>query len=268
MDLQIISTDLLSQYNSKIDLNTERIFEQLHDSPLSIVNFSFYTSVSSVFSSKIEGEDIEVDSFIKHKRFGVEMQKDYTRKIDDLYDAYLLAQKSPLNEKNINKAHSLITKHILPKNKQGKVRTNPMFVLTDTGKIEYVATEPSQVSIELKKLYQDIDTLIKTTLSFNEVLFFASMIHLVFVKIHPFEDGNGRTGRLLEKWFLSEKLQESPVLREKAWFVQSEKYYYNHHQIYYNNIRMLGLEYDSLNYKNALSFLLMLPSALIELKNE
>ena len=41
-----------------------------------------------------------------------------------------------------------------------------------------------------------------------------------------------------------------------------------YHQIYYNNIRMLGLEYDFLDYKNALPFLLMLPNALIELQNE
>jgi len=32
-------------------------------------------------------------------------------------------------------------------------------------------------------------------------LFFAALIHLVFVKIHPFDDGNGRAARLLEKWF-------------------------------------------------------------------
>ncbi|WP_220392957.1 Fic family protein [Chitinophaga lutea] len=32
------------------------------------------------------------------------------------------------------------------------------------------------------------------------------MIHLVFVKIHPRADGNGRSARLLEKWFLAVKL--------------------------------------------------------------
>lgn len=82
------------------------------------------------------------------------------------------------------------------------------------------------------------------------------MIHLVFVKIHPWNDGNGRSARLIEKWFLAEKLGE------KAWFVQSEKHYYQQHQAYYKNIRLLGLEYPDLDYKQALPFLLMLPNCL------
>jgi Fic family protein len=57
------------------------------------------------------------------------------------------------------------------------------------------------------------------------------MIHLVFVKIHPWNDGNGRSARLLEKWFLAQ------MLGYKAWFVQSEKYYYTQHDTYYNNIK-------------------------------
>ncbi|MFY8034754.1 MAG: Fic family protein, partial [Flexibacteraceae bacterium] len=84
-----------------------------------------------------------------------------------------------------------------------------------------------------------------------ESFYYAAYIHLIFVKIHPFADGNGRTARLLEKWFLAEKLGS------KAWFLQSEKHYYNAHQTYYNNLRIIGLEYPSLDYEKALSFLLM-----------
>jgi Fic family protein len=107
------------------------------------------------------------------------------------------------------------------------------------------------------KLFTDIDMLLKVELSIEEVFFFASMIHLVLVKIHPWNDGNGRGARLLEKWFLAEKLGE------KAWFVQSEKYYYEHHNAYYDNIRALGSEYDLLDYGRAIGFLVMLPGALM-----
>ena len=116
---------------------------------------------------------------------------------------------------------------------------------------------PDKVQQEINKLYQDISLLINAKLDFEEALFFAALIHLVFVKIHPFDDGNGRTGRLLEKWFLAQKLDD------KAWFLQSEKYYYDHHQTYYKNIRLMGLEYDLLDYSQAMPFLMMLPEALI-----
>jgi len=250
--LKIIPTTLLEAYKKGFSKTVQQHFEDLQESELSTGTFSFYTSVSAVFSSKIEGEEIELDSFIKHKRLGVHYQPDYTQKIDDLYSAYEFAANSKLTHENLLQAHALLTKNILHPGQQGKLRTGNMFVITDDGKIEYVAATPDKVAPEMQKLYIDIETLIGAGLDFAEVLFYASMLHLVFVKIHPFEDGNGRTGRLLEKWFIAQKLGA------KAWFVQSEKYYYSHHQTYYNNIRKLGLEYDELDYNQALPFLQML----------
>ncbi|TZF84559.1 Fic family protein [Pedobacter sp. BS3] len=256
-DLHIIPLDLLEVYKETVGKTTRQTFENLHDSELSIQTFSFYTSVSAVFSSKIEGESIELDSFIKHKRFGVKYRPDYTRKIDDLYNAYVFAQQNKLTPATLAKAHALLTLHILQKSQQGKFRQGNMFVATDDGKIEYIAPPPELVNTEMQKLYTDISTLLLNDLTFEEVLFFASLLHLVFVKIHPFEDGNGRMARLLEKWFITQKSGEN------AWFIQSEKYYYDQHAAYYANIRRLGIEYNELNYGEALPFLNMLPDSLL-----
>lgn len=255
-DLKIIPTDLLEPFKKIIDLSLKKDFDALNDSELSIDTFSFYTSVSAVFSSKIEGEHIELDSYIKHKRFGIKYQPDYTRKIDDLYETYLFAQKNNLSVRNIELAHSQITKHILKKPQQGKIRSGNMFVITKDGKIEYVAVTPDKVKSEMQRFYDDLEVLLKSELTFEESLFYAAMVHLVFVKIHPFDDGNGRTARLIEKWFLAHKLGNN------AWFVQSERNYYDNHQTYYNNIRRLGLDYEELNYNEALPFLQMLPNAI------
>jgi Fic family protein len=256
--LQIITSDLLPKYLKEIPGGMEINFNDLVDAEISTDTFSFYTSVSSVFSSKIEGENIELDSYIKHKKFGTEFLPDYTKKIDDLYNAYTFAKTAVLNKKNIAEAHKLLSEHLLSAHQQGKLRTQNMYVSTPDGKIEYVAATPFEVPGEMEKFYNDIEILLKEKLTINEVFFFAAMIHLVFVKIHPFNDGNGRSARLIEKWFLAQKQGD------KTWFVQSEKNYYRHHQTYYNNIRLLGLEYPVLDYSKALTFLLMLPNSIFD----
>ncbi len=76
--LEIIPTELLSEYLLQLSQGLQTAFDLLHDAEISTDTFSFYTSVSSVFSSKIEGENIELDSYIKHKRFGIEFLPDYT----------------------------------------------------------------------------------------------------------------------------------------------------------------------------------------------
>lgn len=254
--LQIISTQLLNEYLLQVPAQLQAGFNALHDAEISTSTFSFYTSVSSVYSSKIEGEEIELDSYIKHKRFGIEFLPDYTKKIDDLYDAYTFAKTNALNEENVSQAHKLLSRHLVAEHLQGKVRRQNMYVSTPDGKIEYVAAAPNQVNGEIKKLYADIAVLLQQEMSIAEVFFFAAMVHLVFVKIHPWNDGNGRSARLIEKWFIAQKLGD------KAWFIQSEKNYYQQHQTYYNNLRSLGLEYVTLDYSKALPFLLMLPASL------
>ncbi|MGX5819272.1 Fic family protein [Chitinophaga lutea] len=257
MRLRIISTGLLDQFKAGVaNAALQASFDGLEDAELSTDGFSFYTSVASVYSSKIEGETIELDSYIKHKRFGIEFQPDYTRKIDDLYQAYQYAKESPLSAEHLSQAHRLLTRHILPLHSQGKFRNKNMFVTTKDGRIEYVAASPFDVPAAMDALYADMEVLLHAEMPISEAFFYASMIHLVFVKIHPWNDGNGRSARLLEKWFLAQKLGE------KAWFVQSEKYYYTHHEEYYANIRLLGLEYETLDYGNALPFLRMLTAAI------
>ena len=254
-ELQLIKTDLLPLYLEQVQGIAQK-FNALREAEISTHSFSFYTSVASVYSSKIEGEDIELDSYIKHKAMHMEFKPDYTKKTDDLYNAYQYAQTHPLNAQSISEAHSLLSKNIVETHKQGQLRTNIMFVATDDGRIEYVATSPYELKAEMDKWYADLEALLSTNMCAEEVFFYAAMLHLTFVKIHPWNDGNGRSARLIEKWFIAQKLGE------KAWFMQSEKNYYMLHALYYNNLRKLGLEYDELDYNQALPFLLMLAKCL------
>lgn len=254
--LSILPTALLEPYRQAVAATTLERYASLQDSELSVDSFSFYTSVSAVYSSKIEGEDIELDSYVKHKRFGIPFLPDHTQKIDDLYAAYQYAQGHACQREHLLEAHRMLTRHILPAGRGGRVRTGNMYVTTADGRIEYVAAAPHAVQAEVDKLFADLAVLLKADLNVQEAFFFAALLHLVFVKIHPFDDGNGRGARLLEKWFLAQKLGD------KAWLLRSEEQYYRQHGAYYANIRLLGLEYDTLDYAAALPFLLMLPAAL------
>jgi Fic family protein len=251
MDFKILTDILLDDYTKAVKESPLDKIDKIKKIEMPVDYFQFYKSVSSVYSSKIEGEDIDFDSYFKHKFLKVKFKPDYTRKADDLYAAYDFIDNNKLNLENLRKAHSILSKSLLPRSQQGLIRNNPMFVINSDDKIEYVASSPEILKSELDKLFQDIDLLLQADLNPFEVFYYASLIHLVFVKIHPFQDGNGRTARLIEKWFLIEKIGQ------KATSVQLEKNYYKNLKDYYSNIRKLGLEYEDLDYTKCLDFLLM-----------
>lgn len=174
-----------------------------------------------------------------------------TKKADDLFEAYSFARSRILNEKNILEAHKLITKNFLKASERGRWRVSPMFVMGGE-RILYVATNPEQVKGELVNFFADLSLLLRTELSTRETFFYASLLHLIFLNIHPLNDGNGRTARLLEKWFLASKLGD------KAWQIPSEKYYYQHKNEYYHNLQRIGFEYETMDYNKALPFVSML----------
>lgn len=67
----------------------------------------------------------------------------------------------------------------------------------------------------------------------------AALLHAQFETIHPFRDGNGRTGRMLTTLYLRDVgLLEKPVLFLSAYFKK-------HQQVYYN--RLLGYSNGEIN---------------------
>ena len=249
--LSQISGSLFDAYKSEISFDPIARLKHKSEEPIPFDYFQFYTSVSSVYSSKIEGEEVDVDSYIKHKFLKVKYEPDYTKKADDLYAAYAFMEENKLTGLNLLEAHKLLSRNLLAKSQRGRIRNNPMFVLGEDDRIEYVACNPTIVKQEFESLFQDINILLQEDLTSIEVFYYAAYMHLVFLKIHPLQDGSGRTARLLEKWFLREKLGPNATV------VELEKNYYLNKKAYYDNIRKIGLEYDRLDYSKSLDFLLM-----------
>lgn len=270
--LKIVPIALLESFKSKVTFDPLNKLMAKEEEDVSFDKFDFYTSLSSVYSSKIEGESIEVDSYIKHKFAGVQYEPDYTKRADDLFAAYEFANREELTAENVIKAHAILSQNLLAKSHRGRIRTNPMFistplnelvvgamqhtanmtfVLNEQDRIEYVAAAPQIVQEEWGKLFDDIAQLKKANLTSKEAFYYAACIHLIFLKIHPMQDGNGRTARLIEKWFLQEQLGE------RANVIELEKNYYKNKPAYYDNIRKIGLDYETLGYSKSLDFLLM-----------
>lgn len=254
--LQLMFSSLLDVYKEVVKINWTNIHLPEESTLPNVKPFDFYNSVASVYSSKIEGEDIELDSFVKHKFYKVPYQTDYTKKADDLFQAYQFAQSHKLTFENAMEAHTILSKHLLSPSARGILRNSIMFVMDDKDQIAYVACEPELVKIETEKLFSDIKVLLKTDLTIEEVFYYASLIHFMFVKIHPMQDGNGRLARLIEKWFITSKL------KEEYWRIKSEKYYYSNLKEYYRSLAITGLDYNVLNLTKCIDFLSMLPNSI------
>ncbi len=141
---------------------------------------------------------------------------------------------------------------MLPISQQGKYRDQKVGVFGKLGLV-YMAVEPENVQKEMSILFQDIQSFLETKsgklkYSKTETFFFASYIHLRFVHIHPFMDGNGRMARILEKWILAESLGEN------FWNIELEKIYKENREKYYENIN-IGVNFYELEYEKAGEFL-------------
>lgn len=100
-----------------------------------------------------------------------------------------LSQKEErLSEYSIKQIHSLILKNIDDENK-GKYRTTNVIISGAEHKPPQSFEVQSKMQEFIKKYNENITKLHPIEL--------ASFVHIEFVKIHPFIDGNGRTSRLL-----------------------------------------------------------------------
>jgi len=218
-------------------------------------NFEYLTKSSAVYSSNIEGNSIDLNSYMNY-----ELNKDKFKagkeieEIENLISAYDYAQNHNLSEENILYCHKILSKTLLIKSKRGNYRIEPVGVFSKEG-LAYMAVEPEYVNEYMRDFFSEIKKLLSIKMTNEEVFYFASLLHLRFVHVHPFRDGNGRIARLLEKCFVAEKLGD------EFWKIPSEEYYKDNQQLYYNAID-LGVNFYELDYENCVDFLLMLPNCL------
>lgn len=254
MQTKLIKTDYLPDYQKEQPITLQKHFNKLKTNAGDF-SFGYRISDSAVYSSMIEGNPIDLDSFLKFSETGMNTKSKAYKEIKDLISAYEFATTNQLTKQNFLKAHRILSANNINENKyKGKIRDKEVYVFAD-GKKRFTGCPVGVLSNEINDLFSDIQILTNIELTISEVFYFASMLHLVFVQIHPFADGNGRSARLLEKWFLAQKLGE------QAWNINSEKLYQKRIKSYYQNVN-IGNSYETINYNLSMPFLLMLPMAL------
>ncbi|MDZ4808937.1 MAG: Fic family protein [Bacteroidota bacterium] len=255
LGLNILKQDYFNDYKTQLKIDVESAFTTLQNRPQSLEDFNFYLANSAVHSSNIEGNTVSFDTYLKSSEFNLHLKTKEMKEIEDLIAAYQFARENDLTLHNALKAHEILTPSILIKKERGKIRKVKVGVRSE-GRLIYLAIEPEFIKEELEKLFADVSILLKTKLTTTEIFYYAAYIHLVFVNIHPFVDGNGRATRLIEKWFLAK------MLGDFAWYITSEKNYWDKRPTYYKNLQ-IGVNYYEVKYENSIPFLLMLPNALL-----
>lgn len=248
---KVITGSCFPDYTKRQRYTLSKHMQALKKSKKQTQLFAF--TQSSVFSSLIENSGIDMDSYMFNKETGYQSRG--MNQIEDLILAYKFAKTHAINYKNVLKAHKVLSANFdMDTRYKGQVRDKEVRV-GSLFRTVYTGTIVPDIDKELKAFFKELALLQKKKITMNEAFYYASMVHLVFVKIHPFADGNGRISRLLEKWFLSR------IVGDAAWLIPSEVNYWVKRDKYYHNLELVGKTYNTLIYDNSIPFLLMLPSS-------
>ena len=93
-----------------------------------------------------------------------------------------------------------------------------------TGEIKHI---PPQHIDDINRLMLNLEKYINDDLDELDPLIRLAVIHYQFETIHPFYDGNGRTGRIINVLYLThKKLLDLPILYLSAYIIKNKSKYY------------------------------------------
>jgi len=138
------------------------------------------------------------------------------------YGFELVSQQGLLTNRTILKVQE-----ILENNKAG-FRKLPGTSLIKANSGETIYTPPQDFQI-ISRLMSNLEKFINDPdISDLDVLVKMAIIHFQFESIHPFYDGNGRTGRIINILYLIlQKLQNLPILYLSSYIISTKSEYYS-----------------------------------------
>jgi Fic family protein len=133
----------------------------------------------------------------------------------------LISEKGMLTNNTILKVQE-----ILEDNKAG-FRKLPGTALKNSGSGETIYTPPQDLK-KINQLMSNLERFINdSNISDLDPLVKMAIIHFQFESIHPFYDGNGRTGRIINILYLIlQNLQNLPILYLSSYIIKTKSDYY------------------------------------------
>ena len=155
-------------------------------------------------STSIEGNKLaqfEVGKVIEGKAVRAP-QKDILE-VENYYAALKILEdmaklKKDITEDEVLKLHGIVIVGLVEKEKIAKFRPGDVFVLDDLGDGREMLRFKAPPASKVAKLVEDLFVWLKQSKKTGtHPIVRAAILHLQFVTIHPFTDGNGRVARLL-----------------------------------------------------------------------
>lgn len=174
---------------------------------------------SSEIENIITTNDDLYKSLVADKKFDNSSTKEVLSYKEALYKALRDIEKRPFISTNL----CIDIVQSIKKNKAG-IRTTPSTALKNA-KGETIYTPPTGEAIIREKL-ANLETFINENDTIDPLIKMALM-HYQFEAIHPFSDGNGRTGRILLLLYLKlEKLLDTPAIYLSEYIIKNKADYY------------------------------------------
>lgn len=193
--------------------------------------------VSAHTSTAIEGNPLpltEVKKILKNTPKNLRRSE---QEVTNYNCALKLLEKAPdvFDHQLVLKVHALVTDKLLRPYQTGKYRVEPVVVNNPkTGQTVYLPPDAKDVKILVSKLL----AFVNDNQNKLDPLILAGLFHRQFVVIHPFIDGNGRTGRLLTKVLLARMELDTFNL------FSFENYYNQDVTRYFQTVGVAGNYYD------------------------
>lgn len=158
------------------------------------------------FASKSNGYDPQTKEVLRYK--------------DALWEGYNILRKNNLLTTNL-----FISIFQKIKETTAEIRNTPgTTISTSTGEVIY--TPPEGERLIRDKLF-NLEEYINNTDDKTDPLIKLAVVHYQFESIHPFTDGNGRTGRIINILYLvQQKLLELPVIYLSRYIIENKDDYY------------------------------------------